>query len=409
MPTLSDFYWHIDAPRQECCGDLILAGRVPSGKSTASNGDCFSKENGFVNTAIFGAGIAGLMTAISLGSAGHQSRIYERSCESHDAGMGFILVPECIQHLQDFGVNLGGVLLDRYHFRDATGQILYEQLMPVGSRAIRRRDLIAALTRSLPVGEPVSFDSELVHLQFNEGMVAGAQMHSGEHTFNIEAELYVAADGIGSRGRQAMFPGWPVPQAQVAEVVGLVWSPEVIGWAANNFNKFHAIDGGVAVGVLPVDAEHVIWFLQFDAQRFARPADNPQARCDFVHKMAGGWADPIPHLLAHTDFSRTHLWRPVDTDLVPHFNHANLVLVGDAAHPLLPFTSQGVSAAVADAVTLANALTVESDVARALASYSIQRRRQCVTFVTKGRELLQHFLQPLGMLTELPIALNHSQ
>jgi 2-polyprenyl-6-methoxyphenol hydroxylase-like FAD-dependent oxidoreductase len=94
-----------------------------------------------------------------------------------------------------------------------------------------------------------------------------------------------------------------------------------------------------------------------------------------------------------------HLWRPIETDLVPTFHRQNLVLVGDAAHPLSPFTSQGVSSAVADAVALAEAVSgkvsSQGELAWALDHYSRQRRAQCAPYIAKGRELTQHFLEPL--------------
>src|SRR5262245_22332337 len=102
-----------------------------------------------MDIAIFGGGIAGLMTAITLTSSGHKVHVYERSPQSYEAGMGFILVPECIECLQSFGISLAGMALDRYCYRDAAGPVLHEQTMPSGSRAIRRRDLIAALARPL--------------------------------------------------------------------------------------------------------------------------------------------------------------------------------------------------------------------------------------------------------------------
>lgn len=358
-----------------------------------------------MDAAIFGAGVAGLMASITLRTAGCASRIYERARVSHDAGMGFILVPECIRCLETLGIHTGGVFLDLYRFRDSTGQVLHEQNMPAGSRAVRRPDLIEALVRSLPSPDTIVFGSELAEMQFDrDGFVTEAQMYSEERSFSIHADLYVAADGVSSCGRRVLFPDWPLPQAQVAEIVGLVRCTETTRWAGKVFNKFHAADGGIALGIVPVDAEHVVWFLQFDSQRYAAPRENWAARCGFVHSLVGRWADPIPHLVASTDFSKAHLWRPVDADPVPYFNQGNLVLIGDAAHPLLPFTSQGVSAAVTDAIALAQALKAENNVARALARYSSLRQRQCGPYVARGRDLLQHFLKPMGMLTELPMA-----
>src|SRR5262249_30001821 len=115
-----------------------------------------------------------------------------------------------------------------------------------------------------------------------------------------------------------------------------------------------------------------------------------------------------PSLLAATDFSRVHLWRPIDTDLVPCFHRGNVVLVGDAAHPFSPFTSQGVSSAIADAVALARELEgarSPGDLEHALTRYSTVRHQECAPFLAKGRELSERFLEPLSESSALlPIA-----
>ena len=368
-----------------------------------------------MDIAIFGAGIAGLMTAIALRAQGHRCRIYERTRQGQDTGMGFILMPEGIECLQSFGVKFGehsGAPLEKYCCRNTAGQSLYEQPLPAGTRSIRRRDLVAALMRALPAeGSPI-FDVELAGLDFDSaGNVTQARLNTGAIA---KADLYVSAEGLRSRARQALFPGWPSPEAQVLEVVGLVRCQKTVRWAGKTFNKFYAANGGIALGTLAVDAEHVVWYVQFDSKRFPPPPESnggaAQARKEFITSLVGGWADPIPHLLSITDFSRTHLWRPLDADVVPRFYRGNLVLVGDAAHPLSPFTSQGVSSAIADAVSLAEKLGVGNwnsadGLENALAAYSAERREQCAPYVAKGRELTRHFISPqIGSTVLLPIA-----
>jgi len=366
--------------------------------------------------AIFGAGIAGLMSAITLHAQGHHCQIYERMRQGHETGMGFILMPDGIECLQSFGVSLtgenSGAPLQRYFCRSSSGQILYEQPLPAGTRSIRRRQLIDALMGALPPESTPLFDAELAGLDFDDaGKVTQARLNTGA---GVKADLYVSAEGIRSRARQALYPGWPAPQAQVLEIVGMVKCKSTVRWASNNFNKFHAVSGGIALGTLAVDSEHVIWYLQFDSQRFPLPPVDPgnfaETRKAFVSLLVGDWADPIPHLLSIADFSLTHLWRPVDSDLIPAFYRGNLVLVGDAAHPLSPFTSQGVSSAVADAVVLAENLRPQNvktqpDLEHALSRYSTERREQCAPYVDKGRELTRHFLTPeIGSTILLPIA-----
>jgi 2-polyprenyl-6-methoxyphenol hydroxylase-like FAD-dependent oxidoreductase len=188
-------------------------------------------------------------------------------------------------------------------------------------------------------------------------------------------------------------------------------------WAEDNLNKFHAEEGGVALGILPVGAQHVVWYLQFDSKRFplsiaaayGSGLPGAEARHAFVEALVAGWAHPVPSLIAATDFSRVHLWRPIETELIPQFHRANLVLAGDAAHPLSPFTSQGVASAVGDAVALANALDTvakgQATLESALSGYSAERHAACAPFVNKGREMTRDFLAPLADKSlVLPIA-----
>jgi 2-polyprenyl-6-methoxyphenol hydroxylase-like FAD-dependent oxidoreductase len=361
-----------------------------------------------MKVAIFGAGLAGLACAISLHAEGHDYEIYERSRQAHDAGMGFILLPEAITGLASLGVllqgNGSGVALAHYVCRNSSGEVLEQQSLPAGTRSFRRRDLIASMTASLNRNRPIVFHAELDRLEFDsEGGVRAAYLSSGR---KVEAELYLAADGSRSKARTAIYPDWTGLSAPVAEVVGMVRCVDAIRWAQGNFNKFHAQSGGLAFGVLPVDRDHVVWFLQFDVQKFQLPPDTPEALLTFVENLVGDWAEPVPHLLHHTDYSRVHLWRPVDADLVPEFYLGNLVLVGDAAHPMLPFTSRGVSSAIADAIVLTEALSATANIHQALSQYSAQRRSECAPYISKGRDLTRNFLAPLCRETAVvPLAI----
>ncbi|HKD81872.1 MAG TPA: aminotransferase class I/II-fold pyridoxal phosphate-dependent enzyme [Candidatus Angelobacter sp.] len=363
-----------------------------------------------MNIAIFGAGVAGLTGGIALGAQGHRCRIYERTRECYETGMGFILMPEGIDCLQSLGVKLSGehsgAPLHRYLCRDSAGKVLYEQPLPAGTRSMRRRDLIAALIHALPAGSAPIFNAELASLEFDtNGNVVSAQLNTGE---TVKADLYISAEGIRSRARQALYPGWPSTQAQVLEIVGMARCESAACWASHTLNKFHDPNGGLALGTLAVDAEHVLWYLQFDSKRFPPPpeknGDFVERRRQFVQQLVGDWVEPLPHLVSITNFSRTHLWRPLEAELIPRFHRGNLALVGDAAHPFSPFTSQGVPSAIHDAVALSEAIQTEPDLETALARYSEERRAQCAPYIAKGREITQHFISPQTGRTVLPIA-----
>src|SRR5215471_6423908 len=111
-----------------------------------------------MNAAIFGGGIAGLTTAIALGKYGHHSSIYERVWHNQEAGMGFIMLRDAVDTLQEFGARPHGVALNRYLCRDNHGAVLHEQAMPEGAIGLRRRELIASLIAALPVNGFLSID-----------------------------------------------------------------------------------------------------------------------------------------------------------------------------------------------------------------------------------------------------------
>lgn len=56
------------------------------------------------------------------------------------------------------------------------------------------------------------------------------------------------------------------------------------------------------------------------------------------------------------------------------WSQGRVTLLGDACHPTLPFMAQGAAMAIEDAVILANCLTGQTDVARALQRYAELRR-----------------------------------
>ena len=62
-----------------------------------------------------------------------------------------------------------------------------------------------------------------------------------------------------------------------------------------------------------------------------------------------------------------------------HWTHGRVALLGDAAHPVLPFLAQGGVMALEDAAVVAEALYREpNDVPAALAKYERQRRRRAL-------------------------------
>jgi 2-polyprenyl-6-methoxyphenol hydroxylase-like FAD-dependent oxidoreductase len=360
---------------------------------------------GDLRVAVLGGGVAGLTVAAALRVRGRPCRVYERRPAAGPAGMGIVLSAEAVTDLADAGLDpvgtaapLGslGVELHRYRSYCPDGAPRDVLDIPAGWRGMPRSELVDALYRRVPAGT-LAHDAELATLSVDpEGMVAEARLASGAP---VRADIYLAADGAHSLARRTLYANWPQRPARVSELVGIARCPTVSQWAGNDLHKFHT--AGVAIGILPAGGDTVGWFMQFDSERFPAPPDTVAGRREFAHGLVGTWAEPVPELLRATGFDLTHIWRPIDVDLVPQFHSGNLVLLGDAAHPLLPFTSQGVGAAVAGARDFAVALDESDSIPAALAAYSAACRSRCAPYVDRGRELTRAFLADE---TPLPLA-----
>jgi 2-polyprenyl-6-methoxyphenol hydroxylase-like FAD-dependent oxidoreductase len=203
---------------------------------------------------------------------------------------------------------------------------------------------------------------------------------------------------VRSRSRAQLFPEYGLSRVRVKELVSLVHAPRLARALGPTFLKVQDPRAGLAAGVVPCGGDALVWYLQFDSERWDLEALSTPEKRAFAWALLEKWPAPFSELLGLTDFSTSHVWFATDLDLLPTFHKENVVLLGDAAHPLLPFTSQGVSSALLDALTLARGLARYQQGARtfdqALWCYSMQRRAAVAPYLESGRELARRFLEP---------------
>jgi 2-polyprenyl-6-methoxyphenol hydroxylase-like FAD-dependent oxidoreductase len=211
------------------------------------------------------------------------------------------------------------------------------------------------------------------------------------------ADLIVVADGARSRLRGQVVPGPALGAVRVVEVVGHLHAQFIAEALGPRFLKLQDPRGRRAAGVLPSGAGGVIWFAQVAADELPAAPLDPAALAAWVGARFGDWAGPIPALLASADPAQRYLWRAADLDPLPALHAAGVALVGDAGHPFLPFTSQGVSAALEDALALGDALAAAGPGAEGLqaglAAYTAARLPVVSRIVAGGRALQDAFLR----------------
>ncbi|KDN23405.1 FAD-dependent monooxygenase [Amycolatopsis rifamycinica] len=309
---------------------------------------------------VVGGGIGGLAAAVGLHRVGWTVTVLEKAPEFGDVGAGISLWPNALRCLDELGVDLGERLAPQREggFRDRRGRRIarYDGAefarrhgRPLG--AIHRRDLIAALRDAIPA-ESLKTGAEVTEVR-EDGLV---RYNRGE----LRADLIVAADGIHSRVRHALFPDHPEPVYSGSTAFrGIAHLP---GTPLST-----SFDRGTEVGVLPLTGGDVYWWISALAAPGTPAADLEPAR--------EGWHEPIPALLAATPPEAVlhhdlyHLGTPLKT-----YTRGRIALLGDAAHAMPPFLGQGGCQAIEDAVVLAHAVSTEDTVGAALASYDRTRR-----------------------------------
>ena len=354
---------------------------------------------------ILGGGIAGLAAARQLQQLGWSPAVYERDVTRVRHGHGFILLDEGLASLTAFGVRdavaAKGHVLERFELRTDDGRTQLDGPFP-GGMGFRRAPFVEALEASVPA-ERLHLGKRVAHI-VHDATTRRVQRVDFDDGTSVCADLFIDAVGRSSAVRSALHPDAAFAPIRVRELVSQVHDAELARSLGSRFLKLQHARGGLAVGMVPSGADHVVWYLQFDAARFPFEGTTAAHREAFARALVGGWAEPVTALLRGTDFSRSHVWNTQDLDPLSSLHGANVALIGDAAHPFLPFTSQGVNAALADVQVLGACLARElgagcgsldaGSLERALTAYSASRLPVVARIAASGRALHERFLHP---------------
>ena len=100
------------------------------------------------------------------------------------------------------------------------------------------------------------------------------------------------------------------------------------------------------------------------------------------------WNEDLTRLFERTNPDEIYKWGLFDRDPMACWSQGNVTLLGDAAHPMLPFLSQGAAMAIEDAYVLAEALAHfgADDLGAALDAYEAERRPRTARVQLEARE-----------------------
>ncbi|AZA81242.1 monooxygenase [Chryseobacterium lactis] len=352
--------------------------------------------------AVVGAGISGLSMANYLEKQNINYHIYERRQKEDLAGHGFLIPQEGIEYLsQIIDPSLlfeHGSFLKKYTQYTHTGKVLAEKDLN-NVFAISRQSLVNLLAQQIPsekitYGETVLFsNSDKKKLRHSDGS-------------DIDADIAIISDGSKSRIRREIFKEEKMRTVRENEVVNIIKNKSIADRIENDFMKFHHEDGGLTFGILKLSADTILWYAQFDNEKY-RINELPVTHLrEYMIEIFTAWNPLVSSIIQNSSYENVHLWCVYELEELNPFYQDNIVFIGDAAHPLIPFTSQGVTSALKDSFTLTKYLVKEDNIEDAFRKYETERKPEIETHINNGRVLLNQFLLPLNQQTEniLPIS-----
>ena len=250
---------------------------------------------------VIGAGIGGLAAAAGLRLAGWHVTVCERAASLEPVGAALALAPNGLRALDAIraGDGLRGLAVPqevgirrsdgRWLMRSTTGRMISDRF---GDRVIllRRTAVIDALAACLPDGM-LFLATEVTSVEpggkAGQGGTAAARVATtaGE----LDADLVVAADGIGSGTRSVLFPGHPG-----LRYAGFTTWRLLTGPVTGQFPMAESWGRGTVFGVMPLSDGRVYCYAAAPAAPGARAGDE---LAELV-RLFGTWHEPIPGLLA---------------------------------------------------------------------------------------------------------------
>jgi 2-polyprenyl-6-methoxyphenol hydroxylase-like FAD-dependent oxidoreductase len=184
------------------------------------------------------------------------------------------------------------------------------------------------------------------HFIYDNEKVVAAQFSNGEIEYG---DIFIGADGANSIARKEIFGEICFTKVEVKEIVGSVHNEELYKRYNDVFTKFQKEDKGLSFGLIPTAENQFVWFIQYDAVLGNASNFSADELKTFCKDLTSEFPSLVTEVIEATNFSNSYIWNTRDFDLLPTFHKNNTVLVGDAAHVAVPFTSAGVTNAIIDA------------------------------------------------------------
>ncbi len=330
-------------------------------------------------TAIIGAGLGGLALALGLARAGREVHVYEQASELGEVGAGISLSPNAVKALRYLG--LGDAVSAQAdeppiqitrHFE--TGEVLVhidrastEEKLGAPYLQMHRADLHQLLTKAYLKINPggITLAAELTDI-IEADDTYQLSFNNGEH---CSTDLLIGADGLKSTVRRLVFAEDEAEFTGYVAWRGLVPTEEVAELELKAGSSVFVSPGRIFVRypVRKGKIQNVVAFSKAD--NWAAEGWSQTGKLSTLQTLFSDFHPEVNTVLAAFKGAEIHKWGLFARQPLKQWIKTHAAVLGDAAHPMLPWFGQGAATALEDAVIMSRCLLEFEDTQKALQHY----------------------------------------
>ena len=326
------------------------------------------------NVAVIGAGVSGLTAAYALKKIGIEVDVFERSESIKEFGAGITLSKNATILLEDIGLmdslsSKGCHPMGSYIRDYKKAKVIKSKRLDKNFITLDRRDLVATLaTRLEDIGVSIHFDSEIKSIDPTAGEISISNHEKKSY------DLILICDGIKSSLRGSYFDNQQPQFTNYVAWRGMTTIENLPKYEGSDKVNVYYGPGGHCVHY-PTGRDNLINFIAIEHNKIWSEESwkKEGSKSEFLNCFKG-WNEDL--LSMFSSAQEVYKWGIFERPLPKTLYRDKCVLLGDAAHPMVPFLGQGGCLAIEDAYCLMSLLMEEKDINVVLGQYDKLRNRR---------------------------------
>lgn len=351
---------------------------------------------------IAGAGLGGLTAALALIQRGHRVRVFEQASQLREVGAGVQLGSNGTRILIALGL---GPAMQQVVCAAASKEIRLGttgQTWPIFDLAetsverfgapywmVHRGDFHKVLLDAVRAADSGAVRPGKAVAGFEAAAdTVTVRLADGEQ---VTGDVLIGADGVHSRVRAQMFGQGAAQFTGIMAWRGLV-PMERLPVHLRRLVGANWMGVGGHVVTYPLRRGELLNFVgvvERDDWR-VESWNEPGTTEECLHDLRN-WHDDVKTIIRNIDVP--YKWALLGREPLDHYASGRVCVMGDAAHPTLPFLAQGANMALEDAAIIARCLDMASP-AEALARYENARLRRTAAIVRGSSDNTKRFHNP---------------